>query len=176
VAVDHCTPGYLSRPAVESLTEAHIRHPLNPASDVYIRRLAPLFGLKRLALHIARVPPHQESFAFHRHEHHEEFLVILSGRGRAEIGGFTLDVGPGDVMGFAAPDGPPHHLTNPYPEDLVYLMGGESGGFDIAHFPRTGQLLVFAGANITLVEGAFAKTLCAADWQAKPVGTRGNEA
>ena len=165
------TAGYLSRATVDSLVEANIRHPLNPGSDVFIRRLAPLFGLKRFALYVARVPPHCEGFAFHRHEHHEKFLLILSGRGRAEIGEVTLDVGPGDIMGFAAPDGPPHHLTNPYQEDLVYFMGGESGGMDIAHFPRTGQQLLFAGTEITLVDRASAKTLDAAAWQANPIGT-----
>jgi len=162
--------GHLSRATVDALAEVNIRHPLNPASDVFLRRLAPLFGLKRLALYIARVPPGKESFAFHRHEHHEEFMLILSGRGRAEIGEISIEVGPGDIMGFAAPDGPPHHLVNPYHEDLVYLMGGETGGLDVAHFPRTDQQLVFAGSDMFLVDGTSAKRLCFADWEARPAG------
>lgn len=163
-------PGYvalLSRAALETLDEVHFRHPLNPASDVFLRRLAPLFGLKRLALYLARLPPGKESFAFHRHLHDEEFLMILSGRGRAEIGDRTFEVGAGDVMGFTAPEGYPHHLTNPYRKDLIYLMGGESSGQDVAHFPRTGQHLVFAGTTILLVEDASARTLSIADWQVR---------
>lgn len=162
--------GHLSCATVDALAEVNIRHPLNPASDVFLRRLAPLFGLKRLALCVARVPPGKESFAFHRHEHHEEFMLILSGRGRAEIGEISIEVGPGDIMGFAAPDGPPHHLVNPYHEDLVYLMGGETGGLDVAHFPRTDQQLVFAGSDMFLVDGTSAKRLCFADWEARPAG------
>jgi len=156
---------HLSSAAVESLEEVHIRHPLNPASDVFLRRLAPIFGLQSLALHVARVPPGKESFLFHRHERDEEFLVILSGRGRAEIGEKKIDVSPGDIMAFPAPHGPPHHLTNPFDEDLVYLMGGESSGFDIAYFPRINKQLIFSGSEIRLVDVDASQKLSFADWQ-----------
>lgn len=155
---------FLSRADIEAMPEAHIRHPLNPKSDVFLKRLAPVFGLQRLALYLARVPPGKESFHYHRHERDEEFLVILSGRGRAEIGDTIIEVGPGDVMGFPAPDGPAHHLTNPFDEDLVYLMGGESSGLDVAHFPRTGQRLVFSKSEIRLVDDQNSKALSFADW------------
>lgn len=162
--------GFLSRATIRSMDEAHIRHPLNSESDVFLKRLAPVFGLKRLALYIARIPPGKESFAYHRHDRDEEFLFILSGRGRAEIGEESFDVGPGDVMGFTAPDGPPHHLTNPFDEDLVYLMGGENSGLDIAHFPRTGQQLVFTETEIRLIENRTVRTLSFRDWLAEPDG------
>lgn len=154
----------LSRRDIEAMAEIHIRHPLNPASDVFLKRLAPVFGLNRLALYIARVPPGRESFLYHRHERDEEFVVILSGRGRAEIGDDTVEVGPGDIMGFPAPDGPPHHLTNPFDEDLVYLMGGESSGLDVAHFPKSGQHLVFTASGITRFSDDKSEALTFADW------------
>ena len=74
---------------------------------------AALAGLRRTALSLARVPPGRESFIYHSHEHDEEFLFILSGRGRAEIDGEIIEVGPGDFMGFPTPS-VAHHLTNPY--------------------------------------------------------------
>lgn len=52
--------------------------------------------------------------------------MILSGRGRAEIADDIVEAGPGDITGFPAPDGPAHHLTNPFDEDLVYLMGAKA--------------------------------------------------
>ena len=155
---------HLSKAELEALPEAHIRHPLNPASDVYLRRLAPTFGLRRLALYIARVPPGKESFLYHRHERDEEFLIVLSGQGRAEIGDAVVDVGPGDIMAFPAPDGPPHHLTNPFEEDLVYLMGGESSGLDVAHFPRDGKHLVFSASGIWGFSDDRSERLSFADW------------
>lgn len=139
---------YLSHSDLEMLSETHIKHPYNPASDVYLRRLSPLVGLKRLGLYLARIPAGGESFLYHRHERDEEFLFILSGRGQAEIGEESFEVGPGDFMGFPAPDGPAHHLVNPFDEDLVYLMGDESSGLDIGHFPRIGRRLVFSSSGI----------------------------
>ena len=157
---------HLSKAELEALPEVHIRHPLNPASDVYLRRLAPTFSLTRLALYIARVPPGNESFLYHRHERDEEFLIILSGQGRAEIGDAVIDVGPGDIMAFPAPDGPPHHLTNPFEEDLVYLMGGESSGLDVGVFPKLGRRIVFASSDIIGVDDDRSERLSFADFLA----------
>ncbi|SIS65231.1 Uncharacterized conserved protein, cupin superfamily [Roseivivax lentus] len=159
------TVSHLSAAAIRSMEEGRIRHPLNPASDVFLKRLAPVFGLQRLALYIARIPPGQESFLYHRHERDEEFLVILSGRGLAQIGEDEIEVGPGDIMAFPAPHGPPHHLTNPFRDDLVYLMGGESSGFDIAHYPRIGKQLVFSRSEIRLVDVKSSPELSFDDWQ-----------
>lgn len=139
---------YLSVIDIAGLPEAHISHPFNPNSDVFLKRLAPVFGLERLALYLARVPPGKESFVYHQHERDEEFLIILSGQGRAEIGEDVIEIGPGDIMGFPAPAGPPHHLTNPYEQDLIYFMGGESSGFDIAHFPKLRRSLIFSASGI----------------------------
>lgn len=141
----------LASDRIAELPELHIRHPWNDKSDVFIKRLAPLAGLSRIALSLARVPPGRESFVYHRHERDEEFLFILSGRGRAEIGDEVFEVGPGDFMGFGAPDGPAHHLINPYDEDLVYLMGGESSGFDIGHFPRLRRRIIHGSAGIEAI-------------------------
>ncbi|MEM9061254.1 MAG: cupin domain-containing protein [Pseudomonadota bacterium] len=155
---------YLSAVDISDLPEAHIKHPFNPRSDVFLKRLAPVFGLERLALYVARVPPGKESFAFHRHERDEEFLIILSGKGRAEIGKDVIEVGPGDIMGFPAPYGPPHHLTNPYTQDLIYLMGGESSGFDIAHFPKLRRKLIFSETGIRALSDEEGQQLSFDDW------------
>ena len=126
---------YLSAAEIAAAPEVHVRHPFNPASDAYLRSLGRFAGLQRVALTLARVPPGRESFIYHSHERDEEFLFILSGRGRAEIDGETIEVGPGDFMGFATPS-VAHHLTNPYGEDLVYLMGGEDKPIDVVTYPH----------------------------------------
>lgn len=163
------TPGeLLTRGDIAAMAEAHMRHPWNPRSDVYLKRLSQEAGLTRLALAVARVPPGRESFLYHRHECREEFLFILSGRGIAEIGEQKLEVGAGDFLGFRAPDGPPHHLVNPYDEDLVYLMGGEGGGPDIGYFPRLGRRLIFTTEGIWGVDEAACTPMTLAEWQAEP--------
>jgi len=150
------------------MPEARLQHPWNANSEIYLKRLSTLAGLERVSLSIARVPPGKESFLYHRHERDEEFLFILSGRGRAEIGAHQFDVFAGDFMGFRAPDGPAHHLTNPYAEDLVYLMGGECSGFDIGYFPRLGRRLVFTPSGMWSVEDAACTSLSFAQWQENP--------
>lgn len=152
---------------IAELPEFHVSHPFNPQSDIYLKRLAPLAGLTRLSLTMGRVPPGKDSFIYHSHERDEEFLFILSGRGRAEIGEETFEVGPGDFMGFPAPGGPAHNLTNPYEEDLVYLMAGEHSGFDIGHFPRLGKHIIFGPGGIQAYDDKDAQQLAFTDFLAE---------
>jgi uncharacterized cupin superfamily protein len=146
--------------------ERHLRHPFNPRSDVYLRSLGRPVGLKRLSLSLARVPPGGESFIYHAHEHDEEFVYVLSGRGRAEIGDEILEVGPGDFMGFPTPS-VGHHLTNPYGEDLVYLMGGEHSALDIGRFPKIGKRVVFGEDTIYAVDDAGVQPMTGEEWLAE---------
>jgi uncharacterized cupin superfamily protein len=154
---------YLSAAEIAAAPEVHIRHPLNPASDVYLRALGRVAGLQRTALTLARVPPARESFIYHSHEHDEEFLFILSGRGRAEIDGEIIEVGPGDFMGFPTPS-VCHHLTNPYEAYLVYLMGGEHSSFDIGHFPRVGKRVIFDGERIQMLDEKALQPMSFEQW------------
>src|SRR5262245_16212216 len=151
---------------IASAPRSHIKHPWNPKSDIYVVPLSMAAGLKRAVLSLARVPPGKEGFAYHSHEHDEEFIYILSGRGRAEIDGKIYEVGPGDFMGFTAP-GAAHHMINPYTEDLVYLMGGERSGLDVGHFPRLGRKIVFGATGIYAAEDKDIKVMQFADWHAE---------
>lgn len=104
-------------------------------------------GLSRAAMSLARIPPGKESFLPHAHRGTEEFVFILSGRGRMLIGEQEYDVGPGDYAGFAT-DGTPHHLRNTGDEDLVFLQGGERAPMDVVEFPTIGKVSVFAGGDL----------------------------
>jgi uncharacterized cupin superfamily protein len=163
--MQNASKSLLTRGEIVEMSETRIGHPWNPNSDVYLKRLGQRAGLRRVSLSIARVPPGKESFLYHRHERDEEFLFILSGRGRAEIGSEVFEVDAGDFMGFPAPDGPPHHLINPFSDDLVYLMGGESSGSDIGYFPRLGRRLVFTSSGIWSVSEAACEQMTRSQWQ-----------
>ena len=137
--------------AIAALPEFRFTHPLNPGSEVHLRALGALAGLERVGILIGRVPPGKESFVYHSHQHEEEFIYVLSGRGIAEIGDEEMEVGPGDFMGFPAPS-VGHHLRNPFAVDLVYLMGGEHRPVDIADFPRLRKRLVRNGDEFQVVD------------------------
>jgi uncharacterized cupin superfamily protein len=121
--------------------EQSFSHPWNPNSQLIGVQLSRALGLKRAAVSIARMPPGKESFVYHSHYHEEEWLYILSGRGVIEIDGEEIEVGAGDFMAFPTPS-VPHHLKNPFDQELVYLMGGENREFDVADFPRLGKRMI----------------------------------
>jgi len=110
-------------------------HQFNNNAVRHTRALGDLLGLESLCVHLVRVEPGRESTQFHSHQVDEEFIYILSGQGIAEIGEETFEVGPGDFMGFIA-HSLPHTLTNPYAEDLTYLMAGNRNSIDICDYPR----------------------------------------
>ncbi|MEL6402282.1 MAG: cupin domain-containing protein [Cyanobacteria bacterium J06626_4] len=136
---------------INSMDAFEFHHPLNPNSEIYLRFLGRAVGLKRIGVTIARVPPGKESFIYHAHQNEEEWVYILSGRGIAEIGDQEYEVGPGDFMGFGLPQ-QPHHLRNPFSEELVYLIGGEAGRFDVGIFPRLGKRLIQDGESVYIFD------------------------
>ncbi len=123
------------------VAEESFRHPYNPASEIHGHTLSRRVGLRRLGVNRVRVPAGRESFAYHLHHGEEEWVYVLSGRGVAEIGDETFEIGPGDFLGFP-PSTLGHHVKNPGPGDLVYLCGGEARDVEVADFPRLGRRMV----------------------------------
>ncbi|MBE9139192.1 cupin domain-containing protein [Nodosilinea sp. LEGE 07088] len=136
---------------INSMDAFEFHHPLNPNSEVYLRFLGRAVGLKRIGVTIACIPPGKESFIYHAHQNEEEWVYILSGQGIAEIGDMEYEVEPGDFMGFGLPQ-QPHHLRNPFSEELVYLMGGEAGRLDVGVFPRLGKRVIRDNESAYIVD------------------------
>lgn len=118
-----------------AMAEDRHRHQFNDNAVRLTRTLAAGTGMERIGVHLVRLEPGRDSTQHHYHDADEEFLYVLSGRGVAHIGDASYEIGPGDFMGFPAPS-PAHSLTNPFDEDLVYLMGGERNAVDTVHYPR----------------------------------------
>lgn len=156
---------YLVR-AGERGEESPVRHPLNPNSEVYYTALSDRVGMKRAQLALGRLPPGRESFAFHSHMAQEEFVFILEGKGEAEIGDETFEVGPGDYMGFPT-DGTAHNLKNTGHKDLVYLMGGERTELEVAHFPHHGKVLIGHPDHLYLIDEEALEKKTLAEWIAE---------
>ena len=129
--------------AIAALPETRNVHQFNANGVRHARNLGDALGLQRLGVHLVRLEPGRDSTTFHYHEADEEFVYVLSGRGIAEIGDHRVEVGAGDFMAFPAPS-PGHMLSNPFDEDLVYLMGGERNAVDVVRYPRDGWTLVKA--------------------------------
>lgn len=131
-------------------------HPFNPRSEITGTHMSRLAGLQRVGVSKVMVPPGKESFIYHSHELEEEWIYILEGKGIARIDEQEYEVTAGDFMGFPAP-GVAHHLRNPFDENLVYLMGGESREVEIADFPDIGKRMVRRGSKVEIYDTADAK-------------------
>ncbi len=151
--------------ALRSEEAVHVRHPLNPNSDVRFHPLSRRAGMKRAHLNLARVPPGKESFIPHAHGLQEEFIYVLEGAATVVVGETRVAVGPGDFIGFPI-DGVTHHLINTGARDLVYLMGGEDTPLEVTRFPSAGKLAIFdsATATVRFYDEATAQTMSEADW------------
>ena len=131
----------LTRTDIAALPAPEHVHQFNSNAVRITQTLSVPTGLQHLGVHLVRVPPGRDSTTYHYHDAEEEFLYVLSGRGIAEIGDTTREIGPGDFMGF--PRGSPAHLLrNPFDSDLVYLMGGEHRDLDVVHYPRIGRSMI----------------------------------
>ena len=126
-------------------------HPWNPESLMRGTQLARSVGLRRTGVNLIRIPAGKESFAYHSHQHEEEWIFVLSGRAIALIDDVEYEVGAGDFIGFPTPS-VAHHLSNPGPDELVYLVGGENRENEIADFPKLGKRIVRRGKDVEIVE------------------------
>ena len=136
----------LSSTEIENLTETRHVHQFNDNAVRLTRSIGEILDLERLGIHLVRVKSGYESTQVHYHEATEEFLYILAGRGIAEIGEESAEIGAGDFMAFPCPS-LPHTLRNPFDEDLVYLVGGEHKSFDVVHYPRIRRTMTKAGGH-----------------------------
>ena len=128
--------------------EHTFRHPLEPTSEARGVGLSSEAGLQRVGVNLLRLAPGRCAFPCHAHAVEEEWMVVLSGRGVADIGDESHEIGPGDFLAFAPP-GPAHQVKNPFDEDLVYLSGGEHGEVEIGSFPRHHKRILRVGDKVT---------------------------
>jgi uncharacterized cupin superfamily protein len=147
---------YLLRASDIAARSQTFSHPWNPRSEVTGYQMGKATGLKRTGVNLARLAPGKESFVYHSHWLEEEWIYILQGRGVARIDGESYEVGPGDFMAFPTP-GVAHHLTNPFEEELVYLMGGENREYDVADFPELGKRMFKHQGGVEIFDLADAK-------------------
>jgi uncharacterized cupin superfamily protein len=126
----------LTAAAIARMKTERRRHFINRGALRLNKSLGDAVGMREMGVHLVRIRQGDDTTEFHTHYCDEEFVYILSGHGIAEIGKRRIKVGPGDFMGFAAKS-LPHGMSNPYKEDLVYLLGGTRKPIDISEYPRT---------------------------------------
>jgi uncharacterized cupin superfamily protein len=135
-------PAKLMRAAEIHRAREGYRQRLNPKSRLESTNLSRGAGLARVGVGVGWLKPGDESFAFHAHMVEEEWMYMLSGRAMVDMGDESVEVGPGDFIGFPAPN-VPHLVRNPFDAECSYLMGGEMGlPLDYLDYPRLGKQYV----------------------------------
>jgi uncharacterized cupin superfamily protein len=129
--------------------ETTFSHPWNPKSEITATWMARHAGLSRTGVSIGRLAPGKESFAYHMHHTEEEWVYVLSGRALAHIDGQDYQLQPGDFVAFPTPS-VAHNMSNPFDEELVYLMGGENKNEEIADFPTLDRRMVKLGKELSI--------------------------
>jgi len=118
-------------------SEYTVRHHWRERSRVSVAPLSRLGGLTRAGVKRGRLAPGDSSYARHAHRSEEEWLFVLSGRGLVELEGRAVELGPGDFIAFPVPS-EAHVLTNPFAEEVTYLMGGEDHPYAVVDYPERG--------------------------------------
>ena len=125
----------LTASAIKAMNERRFAHRLNVRAVRNGKSLGDAVGMNDVGIHLVRIAPGDLTTEYHTHYCNEEFIYILSGQGVAEIGSRKIKVGPGDFMGFVA-ESLPHTMSNPFKQDLIYLLGGTRKPFDVTEYPR----------------------------------------
>lgn len=110
-------------------------HFLNRNAVRVNKSLGDLSGLSGLGFHLIEVDPGYESTEYHVHNYEDECTYVLSGQGEVTIGDETLDIGPGDIIGYRA-GGLAHTMRATGSEKLVCLVAGQRLSHDVGDYPN----------------------------------------
>ncbi len=123
--------------AFEGYSKVHF---LNEGAKRVNKSLGDLTGLSQIGFHLVEVQPGDESTEMHRHYHEEECVYILQGIAEATIDDQTVQVGPGDFLGYRA-GGAAHKLKNCGNEILRCIVVGQRLDHDVADYPLKNKRL-----------------------------------
>lgn len=99
-----------------------------PGDDELISHGAPVgrkLGLKRIGVHVERVPTGRRTSYPHAEKTEEELVFVLAGHPVAWLDGHLHQLRPGDVVAFPPGTGEAHTFINNDPEEALLVVVGE---------------------------------------------------
>jgi uncharacterized cupin superfamily protein len=133
---------------VVSSQELEWVHEGSPGGAIAFQRkkLGAAAGSEKLGCSLMEVAPGKRAWPRHAHLANEEALYILKGKGKVIIGEREVAVTAGDYIALRpGPEGA-HQTVNDSDEVLVYLCLSTMLEPDIALYPDSGKIGIFAGA------------------------------
>lgn len=108
-------------------------------------RLGRRLGAEKLGASVYVLAPGQKSFPYHFHHANEEMLIVLEGTVTVRTPGGEAEAGRGDAVSFVTGDRGAHQVINHSDEPARILMLSTMIEPEIAEYPDSGKVGIFAG-------------------------------
>ena len=109
-----------------SVPETTFKYPNSTEFTGRDRPIGKAAGLRKIGVHLLRLPPGERSSWPHAEEKEEEFVYVLDGDVDAWIDGTLHPLRAGDFAAFPAGTGICHCFLNNSERDALLLVGGEA--------------------------------------------------
>lgn len=101
-------------------------------------------GADKLGFRVTRLPPGKAAWPFHAHYANEEMFYILAGHGELRFGKERHAIEAGDFISAPADPTNGHQILNTSASTLEYICVSTMISPEVAIFPESGKLSVFA--------------------------------
>lgn len=101
---------------------------------------------QKLGYRVTRVPPGKRAWPLHAHYVNEELFFVLDGKGSVRLGNETYPIRQGDFIAAPANPDQPHQIINTSDDTLTYLCVSTMLEPEIAVYPDSGKMGIFAGS------------------------------
>lgn len=138
----------MNRPSnvVSPSDSAWVEFPHGERYGVRRQQLGARAGSSELGCSIYELPPGKRSFPYHYHLANEEAIYVLSGEGAVRLPEGEVPVRAGDYVALPAGERGAHQVINTSGAPLRYLCVSTMREPDVAMYPDTNKLAVFAGS------------------------------
>lgn len=109
------------------------------------KRLSRATGGEKLGCSLYILSPGVASWPYHYHTGNEEAIFVLGGRGTVTIAGVEEEIQEGDFITFPTGEEGAHRVYNSGDEELRYLCLSTMVEPDVAIYPDSNMIGVFAG-------------------------------
>lgn len=110
------------------------------------KRLSAAAGGDKLGCSLYILAPGRKSWPYHYHTANEEAIFVLQGRGTLRLAGEETDINEGDYVALPVGEAGAHRICNSSDDELRYLCFSTMIEPEIAVYPDSNMVGLFAGA------------------------------
>ena len=108
-------------------------------------QLSAATGARQIGCSVYELPPGKRSYPYHYHCANEEAILVLEGEGTMRLAGRGIRIRQGDYVALVVGERGAHQVINTSKKPLRYLCISTMVEPDVAIFPDSGKVGIFAG-------------------------------